>query len=342
MARLSPRRLNRTLLARQHLLERTRLGPAEVVHHLGGLQAQETLPPYLSLAARIDDLDPRAVTAGLEDASLVRLGTLRGTLHLHTADDALALRPWLQPALERQLARRVAVPMGEVWAAAEEVLAGGPVDQRDLTEQLAARLGAPAADLGVVARTTMPLVQLPPRGTWRGSGGIVLEHLERWTGRPLQGVSAEDAVRRYLRAFGPATAADVSVWSGVSRLRPVVTRMDDLVRHEDEQGATLFDVPDGVLADGDEHAPVRLLGTYDELWLAHAQRDRVTTPGSRGNWQGANGAVAHTVFVDGWLNGLWRVVEGRVSVVQLFRDLTPTERDELDEEVARVDALLAR
>jgi hypothetical protein len=57
---------------------------------------------------------------------------------------------------------------------------------------------------------------------------------------------------------------------------------------------------------------------------------------------GRNGGVACTVFVDGWLTGLWRVVDGRVTVVQLFRDLTPGEQAELDEEVERVDQLLSR
>lgn len=89
-------------------------------------------------------------------------------------------------------------------------------------------------------------------------------------------------------------------------------------------------------------APVRLLGTYDNLWLAHAARDRVTEAGTRGNWMGANGGVASTVFVDGWLTGLWRVVADRVEIVRLFRELTPVEREELDEEVDRVSSLLAR
>ena len=44
-----------------------------MAHHLVGLQAQENLPPYFSLAARLDDFDPHAVTRGLEDRSLVRL-----------------------------------------------------------------------------------------------------------------------------------------------------------------------------------------------------------------------------------------------------------------------------
>jgi winged helix DNA-binding protein len=339
--RLSARQLNRTLLHRQHLLVRTSASPEDVADRVLGLQGQETLPPYLSLHARVADLDPLAVSRGLEEARWVRLSTMRGTLHLHTAENALWLRPWLQESLDRQLRARAPVEPPRVREVASEILADGPVEQRELADRLAARLPGSASDLWVVARVTMPLVQLPPRGTWGGSGGIVLDDLERWTGGALQEPTTEDVVRRYLRGFGPATAADVGYWSGVSGLRPVVKRMDDLVRHEDEQGRELFDIADGELADEDVHAPVRLLGTYDNVWLSHARRDRVTGPASRGNWMGANGGVACTVFVDGWLTGLWRLVDGEVTVVDLFRELTPPERDELDEEVALLQALFS-
>lgn len=335
--RLTRRQLNRTLLRRQHLLERVDLTPHELATHLVGLQAQETLPPYLSMAARLTTFDPYAVTRALEDGSLVRLGTLRGTLHVHEAADVLGLRPWLQPSLDRQMQGRVPVDHATLAAATEELLAGGPVEHRALMEALAARFPASGSELVVVARTILPLVQLPPRGTWHGSGGIVWDRLPG----TLRPVDAEDVVRRYLRAFGPAVAQDLSVWSGVTRLRPVLLGMDDLVRHESEDGKLLFDVADGVIEDADTPAPVRLLGTYDNVWLAHAARDRVTEAGTRGNWMGANGGVANTIFVDGWLAGLWRVVDDRVDVVQLFRELSPPEREELDEEVARVDALLA-
>lgn len=299
--RLARRQLNRTLLRRQHLLERVDLDPHAMATHLVGLQAQETLSPYLSLHARLTSFDPYAVSRALEERTLVRLLAQRGTLHLLTTADALTLRPWTQAVLERA--------------------------QRNHAEP--------------VPQFERALVQAPPRGTWKVSGRVVYEPLEDWAGGPLREPDVPEIVRRYLRAFGPATAADVSTWSGVTRLRPVLLGMDDLVRHEDEDGKVLFDVADGVLADGDEPAPVRLLGTYDNVWLAHAARDRVTEAGTRGNWQGANGGVANTVFVDGWLTGLWRVVDDRVEIVQLFRELTPTEREELDEEVERVSSLLA-
>ena len=149
-------------------------------------------------------------------------------------------------------------------------------------------------------------------------------------------------MRRYLRAFGPASAADVGAWSGLTRLAAVLKEMDDLVEHEDENGKKLFDVPDGELADPDTPAPVRLLGTYDNVWLSHAARDRVTDPEKRSQWMGANGGVAMSMFVDGWLEGLWRIDDGRPTVVSVLRKLTRAEQAELDEEFDRVTDLLSR
>ncbi len=103
MARLTARRLNRTLLRRQHLLERTTLPVADLARHLVGLQAQENLSPFLSLAARIDDFDPHEVTRGLEGRTLVRFLVMRGTVHLLAADD-VGLRTWTAPVHEREIA----------------------------------------------------------------------------------------------------------------------------------------------------------------------------------------------------------------------------------------------
>ena len=347
--RLSARRLNRTLLRRQHLLERADTVPAEMTRHLVGLQAQENLPPYLSLAARLSSFDPYVVTAGLKERSLVRLLTLRGTVHLLVADDALMLRQWTTPVHEREI--KISQSIGAAREVDREafldalsaLLADGPRPQKELGAALAERFaGVPATQLGQLARSAAPLVQCPPRGTWKGSGGVVYHYVDRWLGRPLVEPDVAEIVRRYLRAFGPATAADVTAWSGVTRLTPVLKAMADLVVHEDEQGRPLYDVAGGELADEDVRAPVRLLGQYDNLWLSHAGRDRVTTPESRRAWMGSNGGMASTIFADGMLAGLWRVADGRVELLDSVRALTRRERSELDDEIARVEELLAR
>jgi len=347
--RLTRRRLNRTLLLRQRLLERGTGSPSAMVRHLVGLQAQEPLPPYLSLAARLDDLDPLEVSRALEERTLVRILCLRGTIHLVEPADAVTLRPWTDPVRERELkASQVVRPAAGLdrasfLAALADVLAEGPLPQPAISARLAERYpDVPPAALGQLARILAPLAQLPPRGCWKASGGVVYEYVDRWTGLPLAEPDVPAIVRRYLAAFGPATAADVTAWSGVTRLGPVLTGMDDLARHEDDDGRVLFDVPDGSFADEDAPAPVRLLGTYDNVWLSHAARDRVTEPEKRRAWMGANGGVGNVLLVDGWLEGIWRVEDGRVRVVDLLRTLSPSEQAGLDEEIDRVEALLGR
>lgn len=345
--RLSRQRLNRTLLHRQHLLARTDAGVTELVGHLVGLQAQESLPPYLSLHARLRTLDPEDVTRGLEDRSLVRLLTMRGTIHLLRAVDAQPLRAWTQPRMEQELrssqnVRGAAdVDRATFDTALRTILAEGPLPQKAIGQRLAEVFAdRPATALGQVARVAAPLVQLPPRGCWKQAGGVVYQYADRWLGGPGTEPDVPGIVRRYLRAFGPASAADVTAWSAITRLGPVLAAMDDLVRHEDEDGRPLYDVPDGVLADEDVPAPVRLLGCYDNVWLSHARRDRVTDPEKRTAWMGVNGGTANSLFVDGWLEGLWRVEDGRVVVIETLRTLTRAERAELAEESARVEELL--
>jgi hypothetical protein len=349
---MGPGDLNRTLLLRQHLLERTGPGATstvEMVRHLVGLQAQDALPPYLGLAARTEAYDPHQLSDALADGRLVRLVAMRGTIHVLTVEDALALRGWVQPSLSRRSAGNAltrparGLPTEHVAAATRRVLADGPLTVRRLGELLAEEFpGVPAAALSHVARDEVPLVQLPPRGLWRRSGGVLLTTLEEHVGRRGTTLDLPALVRRYLRAFGPATAADLTTWSGVTRLGPVLAGMrEELVPVDCADGRTRFDVPGAPYASGDRHAPVRLLGCYDNLWLSHASRDLVTPEEARLRWSGPNGGVAHTVFVDGRLAGLWRLREGRVELDGV-PPLDRVARGELDEEVSRIEELMER
>ncbi len=294
--RLDALTLNRTLLARQHLLARVDATVPDEVRWLVGLQAQESISPYLGLSARLADFSPATVSSALRGASLVRILAMRGTVHLLEAADAVTLRPWVQPVLSRQR--------------------------------------------NVEPRLVEPLAQMPPRGCWGESGGVVYGRVDEWTGLPLAQPDVPSLVLRYLSAFGPASAADMTAWSGMTRLGPTLAAMD-LERHEDTQGRTLYDVPGGSITDASTPAPVRLLGTYDNLWLSHADRSRVTTPEGRALWTASNGGAGHVILADGWLVGIWRAREGRVELDDLLRPLTPAERVELDEEIARVERLFA-
>ena len=345
---LTDRVLNRTLLQRQHLLERVDVAPLAMVEHLLGLQAQDVLPPYLSLAARLTDPDPHPLSAALADRSAVRVLLMRGTLHLVTADDALVLRPWVQPFLTSS-ARTAdfgrGFPVEEqdgLVAEADALLAEGPLTGAELGERLAAtRPSLTASRATALAKTLAALAQLPPRGRWGQPGGQVYLPLTTWLERPLTEPEPAEIVRRWLRAYGPGSPADVSTWSGVRGMREVFAGLgEELVRYDDERGRATYDLAGLPLADAGTPAPVRLLGVYDNLWLSHSERSRVTTPEQRRAWSGPNGGSDATVFVDGMLAGLWRRTPTGAVDLRLFRELTATERTELDDEVGRVEALL--
>jgi hypothetical protein len=341
------RDLNRTLLRRQHLLERVDVPALSMVEHLVGLQAQENLPPYLSLAARVEGFDPRELSEALERKDAVRFLTMRGTIHVLVPDDALSLRPWVQRALDQQSSSNQmsrparGVPVEELVSATRALLDGGPLPVKQLGERLAEVFPeVPAAALAHVARERVPLVQVPPRGLWQRSGGVVYQTVENHLRRPMTELDLPALVRRYLRAFGPATPADMTVWSRVTRLAPVFAGMkDELVTVDCEDGRTRYDVPEAPYADGEAPAPVRLLGAYDNLWLSHVDRERIAPVDIRARWMGTNGGVGNTIFVDGFMAGLWWVREGRV-VTDVFIDLTTEQRSELDAELERVGRLL--
>ncbi|MGC1282279.1 MAG: crosslink repair DNA glycosylase YcaQ family protein, partial [Streptosporangiaceae bacterium] len=109
---LTARALNRAMLDRQLLLRREPLpgatGPRadrviETVEHLVGLQAQAPFPPYYGLWSRLDGFLPGDLSSLILERRVVRIGLMRGTIHLVSADDCLRLRPVLQPVLERGL-----------------------------------------------------------------------------------------------------------------------------------------------------------------------------------------------------------------------------------------------
>lgn len=352
MTTLSLRTLTRTLWLRQQLVPglRAPLGVPEVVDHLIGLQAQDNLPPYLSLAARIDGFSPADLSDRLEDRSLVRFFTMRGTVHVLTAGDALQLRGWVQPALDRVSASNQAsrpakhLSVAELEAVVAPLLADGPRGHTEIGEALAeVHPDVPVEALRQVSRERLPLLQVPPRGLWKRSGGVVYQYADRYLGQPFVEVDLPQLVLRYLAAYGPATAADMTKWSLVTRLGPVFTTMAKdgrLTTCTDDKGRTLYDVPGLPLADEDLPLPAVLLGKYDNVFLSHADRDRIAPDAARKAWMGVNGGVGSVLFLDGLLAGLWNVEDGRV-VVEPFATPTKAQQQGIDAEIARVEELLA-
>ncbi|WP_328614146.1 winged helix DNA-binding domain-containing protein [Amycolatopsis sp. NBC_00355] len=330
MTTLSRRALNRATLERQLLLRHAKMSARDAVEHLAGLQAQAPFPPYYALWARLHGFRPVDLAELLESRQVVRIALMRGTVHLVTAADALAWRPVVQLLYDRDLKQNTlhaqalaGLDHDVVAAAARELLLDAPLSSTALGAELARRWpDVPTASLTHLARGRLPLVQIPPRAIWGKAGQATYACLDEWVASPLPPPSPAALIARYLRAFGPATVADVQTWAGLTRLGEVAAGMD-LRRYRDPDGRELLDLPELTVPEEDVPTPARLLGPFDQTILSYADRTRVISDEHRKRVITQNGLVKGTLLAGGYVRGFWELKASRKAAAV---ELTPFEK----------------
>ncbi|MDX6683629.1 MAG: hypothetical protein QOG94_3668 [Solirubrobacteraceae bacterium] len=339
---LTRAQLNRATLARQLLLEREPMSAVAAVERLAGMQAQEPKHPFVGLWTRLEGFDREQLLRALTDREVVRATLMRSTLHLMSAADYAAVRMALQPSTSVALrvlgARSQGLDLDAVLPAAAELLRDAPLTFDEIRASLQERFpDVNDRALGYAVRTLVPLVMVPGSDERWGFARVArFTPAERWLGEPLAPENREALVTRYLRAFGPASAKDAQVWSGVGGLKAVLGGMRErLDVFADERGRELFDLPDAPRPDADVPAPVRLLGEFDNLVLAHDDRTRVIADEHRPLVTTKNLRVKATFLVDGAVAGTWSVaVKRRLATLELapFGRLAKRARTQLERE----------
>jgi Winged helix DNA-binding domain len=277
MEPLTRQRLTAALAARQLLLERARLSPAEAIRRLTPLQGQHPPAPFIALAARLEGFTRAALEADIEARGVVKATIMRQTLHVADAGDYPAyaqltrqarMRAWRKawPGLDEP---KIVAELGE-WLSE-------PRRNTEIREYVARYDGVPNDPYSPVllARTLLPLVQLPPAGFYDDTRRTTLFVKDP---RPLPDPvdAAALVLRRYLAAFGPAQRRDVAAWGGVTQsdFTAAWERLET-VSYRDEEGRELLDLPDQPLPPASTKLPPRFLSHWDQPLLAYADRQRI-------------------------------------------------------------------
>jgi hypothetical protein len=328
------------------LLQREKVSVIDGIERLVALQAQLPNPPYVGLWTRLVDFQRDDLTKLIEKRRVVRSTMLRATQHLVTARDYLRLRPVLQPMLDQRCRHNFGratsgIETAELVEAGRAMLEERPHTITELKARLAERWPKHESNaLGYSVQLLLPLVHIPPRGTWGMGGAVPAVLAEPYLGRRMSNdVSPAKLVLRYLAAFGPATVADVQEWSGLKGLRTVVDALRPKLRVlRDEQGRELLDLPDAPLPDPDTPVPVRFLPEYDNLILAYADRTRMLTREAQEAIWTKNGLLA-TALVDGTVAAAWKIVRERkraTLAIDPVRRIAKSDRAALVEEGLRL------
>lgn len=345
---ISARALNRALLARQMLLERERLGALDAIERLVGMQAQVARPPFVGLWTRIDGFGREELTRALHERKVVRVTAMRGTLHLMTTSDYVALRGAMQPMLTRGMTailreRAASMEMAALESEGRAFFGKAPATFDALRDHLEAKF--PKGDVRAMAyaiRTHVPLVQVPDDSPWAFPAAADFALADRWVSRKVSTVvtTPEALVLRYLGAFGPATPGDAQAWSGLSGLRDVFESLrPSLVTFRDERKRELFDLPHAPRPDADTEAPVRFIPDFDNVVLSHDDRSRIVADAHRGRVTLKNLQVRATFLVDGMVAGTWKSERKRkaaVLVIEPFETVARRARASLEDEGERL------
>jgi Winged helix DNA-binding domain len=348
---LTRRELNRALLGRQLLLDRVSSTPVKAVERLGGLQAQSTASPYLSLLARLDGFEREQLTRALKTRRLVKALLQRGTLHVVTPRHY-----WAVMALRREFASSLWPPSYEARITSTEIARLGSmlleeVGEGELTLKEAQALLAPHARDGVPAtflwrrvQTYAAFVHVPPSGIWGyGGHGVYAAAPARLRGvMPRFDDALDEVVRTYLAAYGPASPRDLGQWAGIPRVQPLKESLErlSLRRFRDEGGRVLYDLPRAPLPDAEVPVEPRLVPRFDNLVLSHADRARILGDAPASRIVTKNGLVHATILVDGFVSGTWQLENGRV-VLEPWQRLDASVRRALQDEAARIEAFAA-
>ena len=338
MRTLTRRELNRAMLARQLLLQRRRLSPAAAIARLAGMQAQWSPAPYVGLWSRVEGFRRESLERAILRGDVLKPTVMRGTLHLVTSRDY----PVFHAALRdyRWWSSPEATPLGEAAAPTiRRLYAEEPLPPATAFAHLAEAHGVDDEVVRrrawYVARVVGHVLHAPDTALWK------LAPRTRYAAVPEPpavevAVARAELVRRYLAAFGPATRADISTWSGMPMrdIAPAVEKLEPLRRFRDERGRELLDVPRAALPPAETPAPVRFLPKFDNVLLSFDDRTRVLSDEVRKAVING-GDVLQTFLVDGVVAGTWHVERGRV-VLEPLGPIRRTVRRELEDEGRRL------
>jgi Winged helix DNA-binding domain len=338
------------------------------VHETGGIHAQIQASAELQLAMRVEGITQADVRDALwERRELVKAWTLRGTLHLHGAEElplwyaaTRAASPadpqekaWVDPKgeLHPALGHK---DVTEIRAAVLDALDGRCLLREELAAEVVQRVGQKAQGRllsGFAFFGGADLCQGPPQGS-----KITLARPDQWV-KKWDDVDEQEALRevcrRYLRTYGPATPNAFREWFTSRQFKTADARaLFDSIENELE--LVHVEGHDAFVLTGDTDFPqseanVRLLPEYDVYVMGFRERDqlvpeearRQVAKHGRGKYEGPAGV--RFLMIDGIAAGLWeRKKRGKRVELQVTpsRKLTRPERSAIHTEAQCIGAFL--
>jgi hypothetical protein len=311
-------------LRRHHLLDSPAQDAVTICRDMCGVQAQVMSAAYLQLWTRNHAITRAEIEGALwKTRTLVKTSLMRQTLHLIPSDEFTLYISALRPSRFAQAMRvmaRCGISRDESEALIPwimDILSAGPLSRPAIAAAL-----RPKASKRVRfwMENSWSLVRLPVAeglvcyGKGEGNA-IVFIRVDHWLPSLKPGLmSATEAqgtlLRKYLRAYGPATLTDFSHWSGIpmQEVKPLRALLETEMAEIPGDKKSWFLLREDVAALNGSSASkpcIRLLPSFDSYLLAHRDKDHLLSAQHYKRVYRNQAWISPVVLIDGTIAGVW-------------------------------------
>jgi hypothetical protein len=341
-----------------------------IADDLVALHSSDPVTVYLSVLARMENPSLAAVEKALyDDRTLLRHHAMRRTLWVAGPETTRLAHAAATVDLHRVQYRNLCtaltgagVPDPDAWitagrAAVLDALADVPVTARDVGRRLPelaipvpigtgrqATTAAAHTRLLLVLGFAGAVVRARPTGTWI-NGQYRWVAADGWVPGGIdvgldKHTAAAGLARRWLRAFGPGTRADLQWWAGWTVATTTRALADvGAVEVELDEGLGVV-LPDDLEPVDPPEPWIALLPSLDPTTMGWKQRGWYLDPEVGAAVFDRNGNGGPTVWADGRIVGSWVQRRDGTIAVRLLADVGAAQRAEIDAGAAAWEELL--
>ena len=178
---LTARELNRALLARQLLLNRSSLSVPRLLEQVGGIQAQYAPSSYVRLWTNLKRFAMADLDRLLEQRQVVQGTLMRSTIHLVSAADYWPMAEGIGPSRQEWWHRTFGKEFSReeidrIAARLDQELAGKVWPRKELDNLMHSH------STTVWSGAWVALIRVPPSGTWKRRRADLFKRAAEWIG----------------------------------------------------------------------------------------------------------------------------------------------------------------
>jgi uncharacterized protein YcaQ len=339
-------------LRRHHLLDQSAKDLVTICRDVCGVQAQIMSAAQLQLWARNHAITPETVNVALwKKRSLVKTSLMRQTLHLVPADEFPLYIAAQKGARERavlSIMARFKITRDEADALSElilEALKGGPLPRAAITAAVRRKVSKRVRAWMDKVFTIVRLPVIDGRVCYGPGEGnqTTLVRTDQWLPAltQVEEVQAQaELLRKYLRAYGPATLKDFAHWSLISMaevkaLRPLV----DAEIAEYDGALVLREDVKALQSASFSQSSVHLLPYFDIYLLAHRFKEHFLKPRFYKRVYRNQGWISPVVLINGEIAGVWSYTLSQKTLeieIELFARVNSRTRKQIRDRAAEL------